>query len=209
MGMMRKLRRVIIVGTAIYAVTCASVLYQRISMIEQFGPNVAQIGSANVAIVLASGLTRNGQASLESRLRMIRGVQLLRAGAVKQLIVTGGPSFDRPDLIIAEVMADIAFEQGIPRNKVIIEGSARTTLENLRFSLPLAREHGVRGDGSGLIIVTDALQADSTGRRNTFDHILFEQLVECFRGRSPSERFAWPRIQGMGNGVQLFIAMLT
>ncbi len=54
-----------------------------------------------------------------------------------------------------------------------------------------------------------ALTADSTGRRNTFDHILFEQLVECFRGRSPSERFAWPRIQGMGNGVQLFIAMLT
>ncbi len=52
-------------------------------------------------------------------------------------------------------------------------------------------------------------RADSTGRRNTFDHILFEQLVECFRGRSPSERFAWPRIQGMGNGVQLFIAMLT
>ncbi len=58
-------------------------------------------------------------------------------------------------------------------------------------------------------ILDGAYRADSTGRRNTFDHILFEQLVECFRGRSPSERFAWPRIQGMGNGVQLFIAMLT
>lgn len=58
-------------------------------------------------------------------------------------------------------------------------------------------------------ILMGELWADSTGRRNTFHHILFEQPVECLRRRLPAQRLAWPRIQSMGNGAQFFCAMFV
>ena len=59
------------------------------------------------------------------------------------------------------------------------------------------------------ITATGARKADSTGRRNTFDHIRFEQAVESFCRCSPVEGFAWPRVQRVGNGVQFFCAVLA
>jgi putative transposase len=53
------------------------------------------------------------------------------------------------------------------------------------------------------------VQGGSTGRRNTFVYILFEQLVESFGGSSPAEGFAGPCVQGMGDSAQLFSAMTT
>jgi len=50
-------------------------------------------------------------------------------------------------------------------------------------------------------------KADSTGRRNTFGSILFEQLVESFSWCLPIERFAWSCVQGMRDGAQLVRAM--
>ena len=50
-------------------------------------------------------------------------------------------------------------------------------------------------------------QADSTGRRNTLDHIEFEQPVECLRRCLPVECLAWPRVQCMGNGAQLVLTV--
>ena len=51
--------------------------------------------------------------------------------------------------------------------------------------------------------ITETLEvmADSTGRRNTFDYMLFEQLVECLCGCFPTECFAWPCIKSMGNRI--------
>jgi len=51
--------------------------------------------------------------------------------------------------------------------------------------------------------------ADSTGRRNTFDYILFEQLVESFGGSSPAEGFAWSCVQSMRDRAQLIDAVLA
>ena len=50
-------------------------------------------------------------------------------------------------------------------------------------------------------------KADSTGRRNTFVYILFEQSVECLCRRLPVEGFAWSCVQSMGDSAQLFSAM--
>jgi hypothetical protein len=57
------------------------------------------------------------------------------------------------------------------------------------------------------VYLIDRYWADSTGRRNTFVYILFEQPVECLCRRLPVERFAWPCVQGVGDSAQLFSAM--
>ena len=49
----------------------------------------------------------------------------------------------------------------------------------------------------------DKYWAHSTGRRDTFDHILFERLVESFGGGSPAEGFAGSCAQSMRDRVQL------
>ena len=51
--------------------------------------------------------------------------------------------------------------------------------------------------------------ADSTGRRNTFDYILFEQLVESFGRCSPAEGLAGPCVQSMRDSAQLIGAVLV
>jgi hypothetical protein len=55
----------------------------------------------------------------------------------------------------------------------------------------------------------DRYWADSIGRRNTFDYILFEQLVESFGGSSPAEGFAWSCVQSMRDRAQLIHTVLA
>ncbi|GHG99810.1 hypothetical protein GCM10010961_35960 [Pseudodonghicola xiamenensis] len=52
-------------------------------------------------------------------------------------------------------------------------------------------------------------KAETTGRRNTVDHILFEQPVESLSRCLPIQRFPGARVQGMGYGAQLFSAVLA
>jgi hypothetical protein len=52
-------------------------------------------------------------------------------------------------------------------------------------------------------------KADSTGRRNTFNYILFEQLVESFGGSSPAEDFAGSCVQSMRDRAQLIDTVLA
>ena len=56
---------------------------------------------------------------------------------------------------------------------------------------------------------TGAHKADSTGRRNTIDNIVFYQRVEGFRRCSPTKCFAGPCVQGMSDSAQFFGAMLA
>ena len=51
--------------------------------------------------------------------------------------------------------------------------------------------------------------ANSTSRRNTFDHILFEQPVESFCWCLPAERFPGSRVQCVRNGAQFCGAVLA
>jgi len=55
----------------------------------------------------------------------------------------------------------------------------------------------------------DRYWADSTGRRNTFSNILFEQAVECLCRCLQTQRFPGARVQCVSNGAQLISAMLA
>ena len=55
----------------------------------------------------------------------------------------------------------------------------------------------------------DTYWADSTGRRNTFDHIRFKQAVERFWRRTITQRFARPAIKGMRYSAELIGSVLA
>lgn len=59
------------------------------------------------------------------------------------------------------------------------------------------------------ITATAGRKADSTGRCNTFHHILFEQPVESFCQCLPAQCFSGARVQSVSNGAQFFRAMFA
>lgn len=52
-------------------------------------------------------------------------------------------------------------------------------------------------------------RADSTGRRNTFNHIRIEQPVESLSRRSPAQRLAGPAIESVGQSTEFIGPMLA
>ncbi|HVO31071.1 MAG TPA: YdcF family protein, partial [bacterium] len=55
----------------------------------------------------------------------------------------------------AELMADAALAAGVPRDALVVEHDARTTRENVVFSMPLLVRHGVKS----VAVVTDRYHA--------------------------------------------------
>lgn len=68
--------------------------------------------------------------STETIARMSEGIRLYRQRPGVKLLLSGGVmrSGERP---IAELMADFAAAMGVPREDIVVEGTSRTTYENL------------------------------------------------------------------------------
>ena len=62
---------------------------------------------------------------------------------------------------------------------------------------------------ASFITLIVAGKTELTGRRNTFDYILFEHLVESFGRSSPAEGFAGSCVQSMRYRAQLIDAVLA
>lgn len=77
---------------------------------------------------------------------------LMLANVAPYLICTGGIAHVDDllatgwDMTEAEMFQQIALRKGVPADKIILENQAPNTSKNLRFSLPLARAHGLRTD---------------------------------------------------------------
>jgi uncharacterized SAM-binding protein YcdF (DUF218 family) len=96
----------------------------------------------DVAMVLGCPANPDGTASPCERCRVKTAVRQFRAGAVRNLIFTGGAAHS--PAVEADVMADLAERRGLPPERVFREGQALTTWQNLRYSLKIARAHGFR-----------------------------------------------------------------
>jgi len=81
-------------------------------------------------------------------LRTRRAAELLRAGAVEWLIVTGSGQTIGGDN--AAALQTAAERLGVPRERILADTRSRSTHENLRFVAPLVREHGF----TRLVLVT-------------------------------------------------------
>ena len=94
------------------------------------GGLVSNAGPADYAVVLGLAL-EHGKPSPDLRSRLDTAGAYLAENPEARLILTGGNA-DESGRTEADVMHDILAEQGVPEDRMILEGRAETTVENFR-----------------------------------------------------------------------------
>jgi len=151
-----------------------------------YQPNAAEIDALlqkpraahyDAALVLGCPAEPDGSPSLCERCRVKSAVRLYKRGVVDKLVFSGGAAHS--PWTEADVMGDLAVRRGVPSDKVIREGRALTTWQNVRFAKSLLDEAKVR---STLVI-------------STADHLPRAQRIMCFWGaeNEATGYFAWDR----------------
>lgn len=84
----------------------------------------------DACIILGSPAKPDGSVSRMQKSRMNKAIQLYKQHRVSVLIISGGGV--RNAFVEADVMADYAYKQGVPKLDVIKESAARNTYENLK-----------------------------------------------------------------------------
>jgi uncharacterized SAM-binding protein YcdF (DUF218 family) len=105
--------------------------------------------SADAAIVLGASLSE-WQPSPVFCERLNHGIELLRTGQVRRLILTGGRAGDAK---IAEALAarNYVIEHGVSENQILIETNSHTTYQNLYYANEAARDQNLHS----FLVVTD------------------------------------------------------
>lgn len=148
--MRRWLRRAVAAGALVLMLTAISVTAAAYIMQQRHGHGRSLDQPVDAAIVLGSGIDPDGVINYPARRRVATGVNLLRAGKVERLIMSGG-MIELVGTSAGAMMRDHALSLGAPEDAILVEGKARTTAENLQLSFRLARQAGL----SRLAIVTD------------------------------------------------------
>lgn len=91
-------------------------------------------------IVLGTPAKADGAPSAELQERIDEGVREYRAGIAPHLIMTGAAAHNH--YVEAQVMADAAAAEGVPRDAIVVEGQAKDTVQNLWFSAKVMQQHG-------------------------------------------------------------------
>jgi uncharacterized SAM-binding protein YcdF (DUF218 family) len=93
-------------------------------------------------LVLGYPSNEDGSPSPEMRERVMEGIREFRAGRAGRLIMTGGAAHNR--FVEGQVMAQLALEQGIPADDVVVEGQSQNTIQNIYFSDRILKARGWR-----------------------------------------------------------------
>jgi uncharacterized SAM-binding protein YcdF (DUF218 family) len=121
-----------------------------------FSPPVAQAEPAAAAkdfskpaiVILGYGLNADGTMRTILRRRVLTGLTVAQFFPQSPIIVTGGnPQSGNTE---AGQMRKMLMLLGFPDNRIIVEDKANSTVQNARFSVPLAKQAGT----SGIILVT-------------------------------------------------------
>lgn len=92
----------------------------------------------DVAVVLGCPADDDGQASLCELCRIKSAVRAYREGRVRNLLFSGNAAHS--PFVEADVMADLAEQNGVPKDHVLREPRAYTTWQNLRYAKQLLDE---------------------------------------------------------------------
>ncbi|MFG1930018.1 ElyC/SanA/YdcF family protein [Mycobacterium sp. NPDC048908] len=99
-------------------------------------------------VILGYGLTPDGSMRAILRRRVMTGLIVAQFFPQSPVIVTGGnPQNGKTE---AGQMRNMLMLLGFPANRIIVEDKANSTVQNARFSVPLAKQAGT----SGIILVT-------------------------------------------------------
>jgi uncharacterized SAM-binding protein YcdF (DUF218 family) len=130
-------------------VAVAAVLGGVTPAVSQAEPAAAAKDFSKPAIViLGYGLKPDGTMREILRRRVLTGLIVAQFFPQSPIIVTGGnPQNGRTE---AGQMRNMLQLLGFPANRIIVEDRANSTVQNARFSVPLAKQ----ADTSGIILVT-------------------------------------------------------
>lgn len=115
------------------------------------------VDAYDVAIILGARVRPDGSPSPALVRRVNHGVELLRAGRVGALLMTGGVT----GVAVAEavVMRALALAAGVPSTLIHMEDRARNTIENALLTAPVMRAAGWRR----ALVVTDSFHGIRAG----------------------------------------------
>lgn len=142
-------------AVAAVALALAAVLADVSPAIAQAQPAAAVKDFSKPAIViLGYGLEPDGTMRAILRRRVLTGLTVAQFFPQSPVIVTGGNP--RNGVTEAAAMRRMLLVLGFPAQRIILEDKANSTVQNARFSVPLAKEAGT----SGIILVTSSTHQD-------------------------------------------------
>lgn len=103
---------------------------------------------ADAVVVLGGELKRNKKgrvvAGLESKMRALGAIELMKRGLVERIIVTGGVAKEFPnEKSIAEAIEEYLIKKGVPSDKILKETGSKNTAENIENVLGILEREGV------------------------------------------------------------------
>jgi uncharacterized SAM-binding protein YcdF (DUF218 family) len=111
-----------------------------------------EITEEPTAIVVLGAAVWNNEPSPMLEARLETALTYWQAHPELTIVVTGGQGTDEPESEGA-TMARFLREAGVPEEKLLLEGEAYNTAENLKFSAALLEENGV--DTEHLLVVSN------------------------------------------------------
>lgn len=103
----------------------------------------------DIAIVLGS--------SKAHMYRLPYALDAYKKGLISKIIVSGGRKIDiLADMSEGEFLKVKAIEEGVKEEDIVVEDKARTTLENLEYSLQIIKENNMLVDNLVIAIVTSS-----------------------------------------------------
>jgi uncharacterized SAM-binding protein YcdF (DUF218 family) len=105
-------------------------------------------------VILGYGLRPDGTMRPVLQRRVLAGLAVAQFFPQSPVIVTGGnPKNGRTE---AGEMRNMLMLLGFPANRILVEDRANSTVQNAKFSVPMAKEAGT----SGIILVTSSTHQD-------------------------------------------------
>ncbi|HEX2212836.1 MAG TPA: YdcF family protein [Mycobacterium sp.] len=141
-----------LVGAIVLAMTLGAVSVP----VAQAQPPVAATKdfSKPAIVILGAGLNNNGTMRPLLQRRVLTGLTVAQFFPQSPIIVTGGNP--RNGNTEAGQMRKMLMLLGFPARRIIVEDKANSTVQNARFSVPLAKKAGT----SGIILVTSSTHQD-------------------------------------------------
>lgn len=95
------------------------------------------------AVMILGCKVHGNEASKLLKARILKGKELYEQGYGEYIIVSGGKASGEK-ISEAEVMKNILLENGVPKDKILIEDKSTNTAENILFSKVIINEKNIR-----------------------------------------------------------------
>lgn len=143
----KRLRSVLGAALVAVALVCATA---PTALAEPAAPAAGKDFTKPAIVILGYGLTPDGWMRPILYTRVLTGLAVAQAFPQSPIIVTGGnPKKGRTE---AGEMRNLLKLLGVPADRIIVEDKANSTVQNARFSVPLAK----KADTTGIILVTSS-----------------------------------------------------